>query len=334
MDIASLVARPNFIAKEPGGHGEPYGASELVTRLVILRQKDPALFLERYGGFLRGDELSHFDGLADDYEVGWHLKRLRKSASQTTCRNRRFRYLEELEARGEYFSDHAMRQRAPQLYYQFIGRFADDEQLAFREDESLSERLLANIDVEESRKERLVAEAAEAMEATEEEEDSTDDDHGDGIHVMNSRPVVVPRGSEIAPHLSTSASGNLDVEEMDEVEDQEDYISCGNEILEAERRAEERRQLNQEAVDADAAVAPAVAAAQAAAARLAAEEEARRQSLREEFVRLMRERFLNGEDCAFFDYPAVDDNERYDDTEQQSRDAEERWFDDDSDEEL
>ena len=36
---------------------------------------------------------------------------------------------------------------------------------------------------------------------------------------------------------------------------------------------------------------------------------------------------------AHFDYSAVDSNERYDDTEQQGRDAEERWFDD-SDEEL
>ena len=47
----------------------------------------------------------------------------------------------------------------------------------------------------------------------------------------------------------------------------------------------------------------------------------------------MRERFLSGEDAPFFDYSTVDGDERYDDTEQQGRDAEERWFDD-SDEEM
>ena len=110
----------------------------------------------------------------------------------------------------------------------------------------------------------------------------------------------------------------------------------------------------------------------------AKQEEERRQALREEFVRLMRERFIRGEDgcvkasaepapsrgegesarcpaqrreprrsaCAppyshchtavrrsdFFDYAVVDGDERYDDTEQQGRDAQERWFDDSDDE--
>lgn len=50
-----------------------------------------------------------------------------------TCRNRRFRYLRELEGAGEYFSDHAMRERAPQLYHHFIGRFAQEEKTVFSE---------------------------------------------------------------------------------------------------------------------------------------------------------------------------------------------------------
>ena len=56
--------------------------AELVRRLVILRQKDPALFLERYGDCLDASELEEFDDQAHDYEVGWHLGRLRRSATQ------------------------------------------------------------------------------------------------------------------------------------------------------------------------------------------------------------------------------------------------------------
>lgn len=81
--MTTFIARPGFVAKEPGGQAEPYVASELARRLVILRQKDPALFLERYGDFLQDHELTQFDSLAHDYEVGWHLKRLRRSSSQS-----------------------------------------------------------------------------------------------------------------------------------------------------------------------------------------------------------------------------------------------------------
>lgn len=49
-------------------------------------------------------------------------------------RNRRFHFLEQLEADGVYFSDHAMRERAPQLYHHFIGRYVvDEEAMAFSE---------------------------------------------------------------------------------------------------------------------------------------------------------------------------------------------------------
>ena len=81
-----------------------------------------------------------------------------------------------------------------------------------------------------------------------------------------------------------------------------------------------------------------------------------RHAARAELVRLMKERFLecastsltrcprpreisrcirifgSGEDATWFDYAAVDGDERLDDVEQQGRDAEERWFDDSDDE--
>ena len=54
------------------------------------------------------------------------------------------------------------------------------------------------------------------------------------------------------------------------------------------------------------------------------------QRAREEMLVVMRERFLRGDEAEHFDYAArCDNNERYDDIEQQSRDMEERWFDED-----
>ncbi|XP_067930288.1 coiled-coil domain-containing protein 97-like isoform X2 [Watersipora subatra] len=51
-----------------------------------------------------------------------------------------------------------------------------------------------------------------------------------------------------------------------------------------------------------------------------------RTALREEFLHTMQERFLSGLDKDF-DYESIDNDERYDDTIQEGRDAEERYFD-------
>ncbi|KAJ3406176.1 hypothetical protein HDU80_011782 [Chytriomyces hyalinus] len=52
-----------------------------------------------------------------------------------------------------------------------------------------------------------------------------------------------------------------------------------------------------------------------------------RDELRNEFVRIMKEKFLDGRDQEFFDYSHVDENSEYDDFVEVGRDAEERYFD-------
>lgn len=55
-------------------------------------------------------------------------------------------------------------------------------------------------------------------------------------------------------------------------------------------------------------------------------DDAERNALREEFLHIMQERFIDGEDRNF-DYGQVDDNDEYDDIELETADAEERYFD-------
>ena len=53
------------------------------------------------------------------------------------------------------------------------------------------------------------------------------------------------------------------------------------------------------------------------------------QRARDELLQVMKDRFLRGDESAHFDYAALcDNNPRYDDLEQQARDAEDRYFDD------
>ncbi|KAF0900952.1 hypothetical protein E2562_037086 [Oryza meyeriana var. granulata] len=98
--------------------------------LLALLSRDSPLFLERYGGALSHDELAAFDALAADYEVGWHLRRLRAalaggSPPASRVRNRRRAYLDRLVREGEYFSEEAMREREPYLHHEYLGRFQD-----------------------------------------------------------------------------------------------------------------------------------------------------------------------------------------------------------------
>ena len=63
---------------------------------------------------------------------------------------------------------------------------------------------------------------------------------------------------------------------------------------------------------------------------LAKVDEHRVQAAREELLTVMRQRFLRGEEAAFFDYATLcDNNPGLDDLQQEARDAEERYFDED-----
>jgi hypothetical protein len=58
------------------------------------------------------------------------------------------------------------------------------------------------------------------------------------------------------------------------------------------------------------------------------EDEDRKQEMRNEFLTIMHRKFLNGEDINF-DYRSIDLNDDYDNVEIESRDLEEKYFDDD-----
>ncbi|KAL0920778.1 hypothetical protein M5K25_009945 [Dendrobium thyrsiflorum] len=119
----------------PGGiRSPPLDASQRKAALFDLISRDAPIFLERYGGELTANELGVFDVLRSDYEVGWHVDRLRRSlvpteadsrAKSATVRNRRRAYMERLIRGGEYFSEDSMREREPYLHHEYVGRFQD-----------------------------------------------------------------------------------------------------------------------------------------------------------------------------------------------------------------
>ncbi|KAG2443090.1 hypothetical protein HYH02_009504 [Chlamydomonas schloesseri] len=128
------LALPSSLYRD-GGASPPTSA---VSRyLEALLHKDPAAFLARYGGVLQSQELNHFEPLrSSDFEVDhWlrHFAAQNMAAAELAAdprrlpaqvKNRRLAAMRRLQGEGDYFSEDAMRHRAPLLYHQHIGRYA------------------------------------------------------------------------------------------------------------------------------------------------------------------------------------------------------------------
>lgn len=176
-----------------------------------LLSRDVALFLERYGSHLTCNELIEFDAMKGDYEINWHVTRLRSAMSPTSeelrkrsvrVKNRRRAYLDRLVTGGNYFSEEAMREREPYLHHEYVGRFQDQSgRRMARPGERWSETLMRRCDEAElvakirGEQQRMgvperdwVGNEGFQQEEEEEEEEDEDEDEDDG---GTARPVEV-----------------------------------------------------------------------------------------------------------------------------------------------
>jgi hypothetical protein len=384
---ARVVGSRLFESREPSSASH-LEAAQLAERLCQLIESDAALFLERYGYLLAEEELQHhFDRIgAVDYEVRFHLARLRRSAAdlEKRKRNRRYRCMLDLEEHGDFFSDHEIMRRAPDLYHAYVGRLLPErpQAEAFDEECTLSQRLLANMDADD--RSQRAAQAAAAAARTEGENDD-DDEHeeNDGEETQEEYNVRLAlekavserelaaeaaraAASERAPIPGSSTSTTMEDDILmgtpaHGANESDEYLAEGMRVLQEERSqvAAIMRSCNGASASAagsssgddgrpsgagpsssssssvTVAGAAAAAAAEQAAASMQAATRAHEhlvQSARDELLKVMRERFLSGEEREYFDYATFCDNiSRFDDIEQESRDAEEAWFDDDDD---
>ena len=342
-----LLARQGFILKE--SRAAAMSLDSMPARLTALASADPALFLERYGAVLTLEELARFDVHTENYEVRWHLRALRRPANERAqqIRNRRFRALAELEREGDFFSDHNMQRRAPLLYHQHVGRFVDQEQQAFANEQTLAERLLSNYDTDAAISARRVAEEAALLERHEDDDDDYQEEDGEEDEDEDEVPHEVARAAMAVPAILHDAGGgashtNMCVEADAEGSDAAASVAsvsgeAGSYEADAFRALAEEHRAALEAsyatggvrLSRDAAASMDAAEVASATASAAARVRQQQERAREELLRIMRERFLAGDEHEHFDYARrCDNNPAYDDHEQAARDAEERWFDD------
>eukprot|EP01012_Entosiphon_sulcatum_P062249 TRINITY_DN8845_c0_g1_i1.p1 TRINITY_DN8845_c0_g1~~TRINITY_DN8845_c0_g1_i1.p1 ORF type:complete len:372 (-),score=82.91 TRINITY_DN8845_c0_g1_i1:3-1118(-) len=315
--VASLcLQNPQF---EPRySYGERQRGNEIspVDLLAELLQRKPEVFVERYGAFLQPEVLRTLQAwFPDNFELSYFVSRLLSTESEAQAssrtRNRRWRKLQQLEQQGEFFSLHQMRLRQPLLYHHYVGRY-EAKPPQFSTETPLSERILHQVDLEYIR-EQQENETARVL---------TGKSHRAQVQ-RDKQASEVPRPkTKMDTSLFGEAKGAMDAEdEEDECEEEDDDDEEFEKVpgVDYGERDSDDDPMEPDTVDQGGAGAveddnPAEAT------------EEQRHEYFDEFVTLMKARFLEGRDAAWLDYAAIDGDATLDDIAQVTLDAEEKYF--------
>lgn len=263
-------------------------------------EKNRENFLIRFGGYLNVRQLSSFQELAvkEPYKPDESLEEMcllledfkkKLSTRSVSIKNRRYHAMQQLLEKGEYFSEHEMMQRAPDLYQELVGQYLTEAEKKARDSYDVRNTSFSGIlmhSLEKQQREELLAESQqEKAEAVEE--------------VSRAPPPSLPEFE--VPVACRKQWGAFDDDEP---------IACST-----SRVAQARQSANIAQVSTPEFYNP-----------------GERELLRNEFLSMMKERFLGGEDKDF-DYAAVDDNAQLDDLRQIEQDEEDAYFEDSDDEE-
>ena len=190
----------------------PQKRKDYVTNLL---ERDPGVFLERYASKLSQQERAQFEPLRDDYEVDFYLKLAEdeevavKSGLSITAKNRRLAQLNRLVDEGKFFSEEAMRSRAPLLHQQYIGQRPT---AAPSSAPTLSGTLLRQHDEQEH---QIKLQQQLEQEAMVEEEEDTSSEEADAS-VVTKQPSCIevdpqlPPASKHGEELSADPQSNED----------------------------------------------------------------------------------------------------------------------------
>ncbi|GMH41517.1 hypothetical protein BSKO_09427 [Bryopsis sp. KO-2023] len=294
---------PFSLTGESGSRSVTQEAKQLHLRELLSR--DPSIFLERYGSQLSDAEINGFQCLSGDYEVNFYLQKLLranttegKASEEMEKKNRRLAMMHRMVAAGEYFEMTSMKRRAPLLYHQYMGsRPEKDSAPPGSNATTLWESLLDNLDEADHQqkvKEQLSAQSvARQAQSMQSMSIGGADSEGGGA-----------RFGQMDDDLRRDQSdGSLSDSSMEETETEE-----------KEKEAEKSNDGNEDGEGSD-----------------GVDPEGERESAMEEFLWVMKERFLRGDDAEFVDYSAIDNDASLDDDwqEQQKNDMEEKYFDED-----
>ncbi|KAI9197358.1 coiled-coil domain-containing protein-domain-containing protein [Polychytrium aggregatum] len=216
--VDSAMAASNFFFKPLGPNDPDPAPDQIKCAMMQTLNRDPSIFLEKWGKFLPPEQLSKFRIFSDNYEVSHYLNTLApvsaaKPLSRKAKNNRRLQYISQ---HAELFEESEMKQREPVLYEEYIGRYESKAKFntPFPEDMTLVERIY--FDMDEQRHRDALARSRERLEEQFEEFDSDPDDGDSGDNndldrrdARSSSDQNAPRNaSDKEPGSDSEADGN------------------------------------------------------------------------------------------------------------------------------
>ncbi|KAH8263015.1 hypothetical protein KR044_003268, partial [Drosophila immigrans] len=284
LDICKALATNDNIVFKSQQIDDPelnFEEKQQIAQAAFLKSREN--FLLRFGSYLTEQQLNDLQHDELNAELRLLLEDLkRKLHKRAVCiKNRRYQAMLQLLQQGEYFSEHEMMQRAPELYQELVGQHLTAEERKQRDSYDVRNTSFSGIlmhTLEQRQREELLQQVEDKAESELEPEPvvNTDCDVPDACRQQwggfdDAEPVA----------CSTSRSTTARITKLSTPE----FYNP-----------------------------------------------AERELLRNEFMGLMKERFLSGQDKDF-DYSAVDDNAQLDDLKQLERDEEDAYFEDSDDEE-
>ncbi|CAG8576980.1 3179_t:CDS:2 [Ambispora gerdemannii] len=292
---------------------------EKLRQMQEILEKDPALFLTKWGRFLPKEQLQNFYSLRGDYEVNWlldHLQRDKNNNSPETISrnlspsqrkdkkiiNRRFKYLLNNLENTSYFSDEAMEMREPLLYEEYIGKYIPEEERypPFSDEVDLVERIYYDIDQNNIR-ERLQYQKMIQEEQMQEEEDDEDEENEKEYKSAENEAKTVANLAKL--HITDDEKEKTIISDDEIIKQQAKEVDTNEEMNNNQRHSNSNIDKNIE--------------------NLSTEE---LNELREELIDIMRGKFISGNDTEF-DYDQIDYNEEFDNTDQETNDIQDNYFD-------
>ncbi|EDW04065.1 coiled-coil domain-containing protein 97 [Drosophila grimshawi] len=245
-------------------------------------------FLIRFGSHLDDGQLNELQSLAikEPIKPDESLEDIRlllddfkrKLHTRSICvKNRRYQAMEQLLQKGEYFSEHEMMQRAPELYQELVGQYLTEAEKKQRDSYDVRNTSFSGIlmhTLEQRQRDELLQQIDTSL--REEQETTT--------------PMAAPLNDCDVPDACRQQWGGF-------ADDEPVACSTSRNIGPPAGRITTAEYYNP----------------------------AERELLRNEFMGLMKERFLSGQDQDF-DYASVDDNAQLDDLKQIERDEEDAYF--------
>lgn len=287
-------------------------------------RKSAQTFLMRFGSYLEEHHLATFEQIAianedTNSEIGVLLADYRNKlhTRKLDVKNRRYAAMQQLISDGEYFSEQEMMKRAPELYQELIGQYLSDAEKKLRDKYDVKNTTFSGILMHTMEQQQLqdVLKLADKQNVKsrqlerEIELDNVNVDETTQNTKSSADETTEEKESNIlddeVPISFRQQWGNFDNEQ----------VACSTSTTNHQAKKNKKENHNQKQIEKQ-------NSEQKADTFITAGE---RDLLRQEFIGIMHEQFLNGDDKDF-DYSQVDDNTQLDDLTQINQDKEDAYF--------